>query len=86
MKKIFDKFKDRFGDYPDLAQFDDGKEFDNPDVRGLLAEHEIQYFSTLIRSMGYHKRRNPNRQGERLYVWGKYTLFDRKASVVERLN
>ena len=85
MKRVFEEFKDRFGDYPDMVQFDNGAEFLNPEVKKLLSDLDIQYFSTLIRRTGYHKRRNP-KDGERPYLWGKYTLFGRKASVVERLN
>ena len=41
------QFKGRFGDYPKLAQFDDGKEFYNVGVKSLLESHNIKYFSTL---------------------------------------
>ena len=36
----------RFGKYPDVAQFDDGKEFYNAGVRDLLKSHNVNYFST----------------------------------------
>ena len=44
--KLLSQFKDRFNDYPKLAQFDDGKEFYNVGVKLLLEKHEIKYFST----------------------------------------
>ena len=44
--ELLRQFKDRFGDYPKLAQFDDGKEFYNVGVKTLLEEHNIKYFST----------------------------------------
>ena len=43
---LLDKFKTRFGKYPDVAQFDEGKEFYNVDVRDLLKSHNVSYFST----------------------------------------
>ena len=33
---LLKQFKDRFGDYPKLAQFDDGKEIYNVGVKALL--------------------------------------------------
>ena len=86
MRKIFEEFKEHFGDYPDVVQFDDGAEFLNPPVKNLLAELDIQYFSTLVRRTGYHLSSRKNAQGVRPSIWGKYTLFQRKASIVERLN
>ena len=47
---------------------------------------EIKYFSTLIRRSGYHLRNKANKLGERPYLFGTYTLFQRKAAIVERLN
>ena len=44
--ELLRQFKDRFGYYPKLAQFDDGKEFYNVGVKLLLENHEIKYFST----------------------------------------
>ncbi len=43
---LLDEFKDRFGKYRDVAQFDEGKEFYNVGVRDLLTKHSIKYFST----------------------------------------
>ena len=43
---LLDKFKTRFGKYPDVAQFDEGKEFYNVGVRDLLNSYNINYFST----------------------------------------
>ena len=45
--ELLRQFKERFGDYPRLAQFDDGKEFYNIGVKSLLEKHDIKYFSTL---------------------------------------
>ena len=42
-----ERVKERFGDCPKLAQFDDGKEFYNVGVKALLEKHDIKYFSTL---------------------------------------
>ena len=41
-----DKFKTRFGKYPNVAQFDEGNEFYNVGVRDLLKTHNVKYFST----------------------------------------
>ena len=43
---LLDKFKTRFGKYPDVAQFDEGNDFYNVGVRNLLKSHGINYFST----------------------------------------
>ena len=43
---LLDKFKTRFGKYPDVAQVDEGKEFYNVGVRDLLKGHNVNYFST----------------------------------------
>ena len=43
---LLDKFKTRFGKYPDVVQFDEGKEFCNVGVRDLLKSHNVDYFST----------------------------------------
>ena len=43
---LLDKFKTRFGKYPDVAQFDEGNEFYNVGVKNLLKIHNINYFST----------------------------------------
>ena len=40
--ELLRQFKDRFGDYPKLAQFDDGKEFYNVGVKSLLEKHGIK--------------------------------------------
>ena len=43
---LLDEFKKRFGKYPNVAQFDEGKEFYNVGVRDLLTTNDIKYFST----------------------------------------
>ena len=43
---LLDKFTTRFGKYPDVTQFDKGKEFYNVGVRDLLKGHNVNYFST----------------------------------------
>ncbi len=43
---LLEEFKERFGKYPDVAQFDEGKEFYNVGVRDLLTKNNIEYFST----------------------------------------
>ncbi len=47
VRKLLRQFHDRFGTYPKLAQFDDGKEFYNISVKDLLDKHDVKYFSTL---------------------------------------
>ena len=86
VERVLDKFKKHFKTDPDLVQFHDGSEFLNPEVKELLKDREIHYFSTLVRRTGYHRTTKKNKTGERPWVWGPYTLFQRKASLVERLN
>ncbi len=43
---LLEEFKERFGKYPNMAQFDEGKEFYNVGVRDLLTKNNIEYFST----------------------------------------
>ena len=44
--ELLERFKERFGKYPNVAQFDEGKEFYNVGVKELLKEHNVQYFTT----------------------------------------
>ena len=46
VEQLLDDFKTRFGKYPNVAQFDEGKEFYNVGVRDLLKSHNVNYFST----------------------------------------
>ena len=43
---LLENFKRRFGMYPNVIQFDEGKEFYNVGVRNLLENHDVCYFST----------------------------------------
>ncbi len=43
---LLEEFKERFGKYPNVAQFDEGKEFYNVGVRDLLTKNNIEYLST----------------------------------------
>ena len=43
---LLEQFKERFGKYPNVAQFDEGKEFYNVGARDLLTKNNIEYFST----------------------------------------
>ncbi len=43
---LLEEFKQRFAKYPNVAQFDEGKEFYNVGVRDLLTKNNIEYFST----------------------------------------
>ncbi|CAB4014362.1 integrase core domain-containing, partial [Paramuricea clavata] len=43
---LLEEFRKRFGKYPEVAQFDEGKEFYNVGVRDLLQKHDVRYFST----------------------------------------
>ena len=46
VSELLKKFNDRFGKYPNTAQFDDGKEFYNVGVKNLLESYNVKYFST----------------------------------------
>ena len=46
VNQLLGNFKERFGKYPNVAQFDEGKEFYNVGVRDLLKSHNVGYFST----------------------------------------
>ena len=46
VEMLLEKFKDRFGKYPNVVQFDEGKEFYNVGVKELLKSHGVDYFST----------------------------------------
>ena len=43
---LLEKFKERFGKYPNVVQFDEGKEFYNVGVETLLKDHDVNYFSS----------------------------------------
>ena len=43
---LLEDFKIGFGKYPNVVQFDDGKEFHNVGVKRLLEGKKIRYFST----------------------------------------
>ena len=43
---LLENFKKRFDNYPNVVQFDEGKEFYNVGVRDLLKSHDVNYFST----------------------------------------
>ena len=49
VKELLKKFKKRFGKYPIVVQFDEGKEFYNVGVRELLKNYNVDYFSTKSR-------------------------------------
>ena len=44
--ELLKQFKERFGKYPEVSQFDEGKEFYIVHVKELLKEHSVEYFST----------------------------------------
>ena len=46
VKELLKNFKERFEKYPNVVQFDEGKEFYNVGVRELLKSHNVNYFST----------------------------------------
>ncbi|CAB3977417.1 integrase core domain-containing [Paramuricea clavata] len=48
VEKILEQFHERFGRYPKVVQFDEGKEFYNNGVKALLEKHDIHYFSTRL--------------------------------------
>ena len=43
---LLENFKKRFGKYPNVVQFDEGKEFYNVGVKNLLKSHDVNFFST----------------------------------------
>ena len=45
--QLLDDFKTWFGRYPNVVQFDEGKEFYNTGVKGLLKSFNVHYFSTM---------------------------------------
>ncbi|CAB3977330.1 integrase core domain-containing [Paramuricea clavata] len=47
VEQVLKQFHERFGRYPNVAQFDEGKEFYNNGVKALLDDHDIHYFSTM---------------------------------------
>ena len=46
VNELLKQFKERFGKYPNVAEFDEGKEFYNIGVKELLNDYNIDYFST----------------------------------------
>ncbi len=63
---LLEEFKERFGKYPNVAQFDEGKEFYNVGVRDLLTKNNIKYFSTnserkaaIVESVGDYALKEP---------------------------
>ena len=46
VEKLLEEFKVRFDEYPNVVQFDDGKEFYNVGVKTPLEDNNIRYFST----------------------------------------
>ena len=45
VRELLKIFKERFRKYPNVVQFDEGKEFYNVGVRELLKSHGVDYFS-----------------------------------------
>ena len=46
LTELYRQFKEGFGDYPKLAQFDHRREFYNVGVKTLSEKHDTKYFST----------------------------------------
>ena len=46
VNKLLENFKKRFDKYPNVIQFDEGKEFYNVGVRDLLKSRDVNYFSS----------------------------------------
>ncbi|CAB4016597.1 integrase core domain-containing [Paramuricea clavata] len=46
VSNCLEQFKDHFGKYSKLVQFDNGTEFYNADLKSLLNKHNIEFFST----------------------------------------
>ena len=89
LSEILDKLKERFGDHPEVVQFDNGGEFNNQVVHNLLEERKkrrdgerIRYFSTLIKKS---ERRFDEDENEQKYDEST-VLLNRKTALVKRLN
>ncbi|CAB4016850.1 uncharacterized transposon-derived [Paramuricea clavata] len=48
VRELLKQFYDRFGRYPKVVQFDEGNEFYNNGVKGILREKNIHFFSTRL--------------------------------------
>ena len=46
VKELLEEFKIGYNKYPNVVQFDEGKEFYNVGVKTLLENKKIKYFST----------------------------------------
>ncbi len=54
---LLEEFKERFGKYPNVAQFDEEKEFYNVGVRDLLIQKQHRVFLYKLRAKGSHRRK-----------------------------
>ena len=88
--KLLRKFKKRFGKYPNVAQFDEGKEFYNVGVKKLLKEHNFEYFSTRsIRKAAIVERFNrtlKTSMWKYFYSKGTYNWINHVDELVDNYN
>ena len=87
---LLEKFKERFGKYPNSVQFDEGKEFYNVGVRNLLKSHDVNYFSTRSdKKAAVVERFNrtlKDMMWKYFYSKGTYTWIDVLDELVENYN
>ena len=90
LSELLNKFKDRFGNYPNLVQFDDGKEFYDVGVKTLLEKHNIKYISTKSdKKAGIVERFNRTLKTvmwKYFYSKGTYTWIDVWDQFVDNYN
>ena len=87
--QLLKQFNDRFGEYPKLAQFDDGIEFYNVGVKTLLEKHGVKYFSTKSDKAAVVERFNRTLKTAMLkyfYAKGTYKWIDMLDQLVENYN
>ena len=88
--ELLDQFHTRFGEYPKLAQFDDGKEFYNVGVKYLLESHGVKYFSTFSeKKAAVVERFNRTLKGSMwkyFYSVGNYKWTEVLPNLVENYN
>ena len=52
----------------------------------MLKDLDIKSFSTLVKRTGWPPSQKKEKDGTRKIIYGSYTLFQRTAAIVERLN
>ena len=87
---LLERFKERFGKYPNSVQFNKGKEFYNVGVRNLLKIHDVNYFSTMSdKKAAVVERFNrtlKTMMWKYFYSKGTYSWIDVLEKLVENYN